>query len=276
MNKLSGYRALVTGASSGIGADIARSLARRGVGLVLVARRDDRLRTLAAELTAAHGVAAEVITADLAAPGAAADVWRRASAGGAPDLLINNAGFGVFQKFGTIAIERELEMLRLNISVVVELAHAFVTAHRDRTPDRPAYLLNVASIAAWQATPHFATYAASKSFVRSFSEAMYFECRDRSVVVSCLCPGGTVTEFHAVSGAGDYGRIANASMLSSATVAEAGVQALLRDKKTLVTGTLNKISCLLTGMLPRGLSSRASMLVLGSPKVHVPQSRTLP
>jgi len=266
MDKLSGYRALVTGASSGIGADIARSLARRGVALVLVARRGDRLRALADELAKDHGVAIDVIAADLATPGAAAEVWQQASRGGDIDILINNAGFGHFREFGAVAVERELEMLRLNIGVVVELAHAFVAANAHRDRRRPAYLMNVASIAAWQATPNFATYAASKAFVRSFSEALFYEQQGRGIVVSCLCPGGTTTEFHAVSGAGDYGRLANASMLSSADVAEAGVRALLGGKKTLVTGALNKVACTLTGMSPRGLASRASRWVMGLPK----------
>lgn len=266
MSKLTNYRALVTGASSGIGADLARALARRGVALVLVARREDRLRELAAELTNAHGVATEVIAADLTAPGATSEVWRRAAAGGSIDILINNAGFGHFRRFGATSLERELDMLRLNISAVVELSHAFVTAHADRSRDRPAYLMNVASIAAWQATPHFATYAASKAFVRSFSEALHYEQRDRGIVVSCLCPGGTTSEFQAISGAGDYGKIANASMLSSEEVAEAGVRALLSGKKTLVTGVLNKVACLFTGMMPRWMSSQASMFVMGPPK----------
>ncbi len=276
MGELSGYRALITGASSGIGADIARALARRGATLVVVARRDDRLRTLAAELTAAHGVAVEVIAADLTAAGAAAEVWRAALATGPVDILINNAGFGHFRPFGAVAIARELEMVQLNVAVVVELAHAFVAAHVGRDPARPAYLMNVSSIAAWQATPNFATYAASKAFVRNFSEALYYEQRGRGVQVSCLCPGGTTTDFHAVAGAGNYGKLANASMLSAAAVAEQGVRALLRGKKTLVTGVLNKIACFFTGLLPRWIASRASVFVMGRPRTDALPARTTP
>lgn len=266
MGELSGYRALVTGASSGIGAEIARALARRGARLVVVARREDRLRALAAELTAEHGVEVEVVTADLGAPGGALEAWQRATAGGAIDVLINNAGFGHFRPFGSVAAERELAMLQLNVAAVVELAHAFVAAHAGRAPERPAYLMNVSSIAAWQATPNFATYAASKAFVRNFSEALHYEQRGRGVVVSCLCPGGTVTDFHAIAGAGDYGWLANASMLPAATVAEKGVRALLRGKKTLVTGVLNKLACFFTGLSPRWLASRASVFVMGAPR----------
>jgi uncharacterized protein len=267
VGELSGLRALVTGASSGIGAEIARALARRGANVVLAARRTDKLDALAAELREAHGIAAEVITADLAVPGAAGALWERATAGGrAVDVLINNAGFGHFRPFGTVAVARESEMLQLNVVALVELAHAFVTAHRERPPEKPAYLMNVASIAAWQAVPNFSTYAASKTFVRSFSEALYYEQRGRAVRVHCLCPGGTVTDFHATAGAGNYGKLANASMLPAADVAEAGVRAMLRGKKTLVTGVLNKLSAFFTGMLPRWLASRASMFVMGKPR----------
>jgi short-subunit dehydrogenase len=266
MGELNGQRALVTGASGGIGAEIARALARRGAALVLCARRAAELEQLAAELRTDHGVTAEVIVADLSVAGAAMAVWRQAAAGGAVDVLINNAGFGHFRPFGDIALERETEMLRLNIIALVELSHAFVDAHRDRSRERPAYLMNVASIAAWQPVPHFATYAASKVFVRNFSEALYLEQKGKGVRVHCLCPGGTHSDFHATAGAGDYGAIANASMLPAAAVAEKGVRAMLRGKKTLVTGVLNKISCFFTGLMPRGLTSRASMIVMGKPK----------
>ncbi len=274
MSELSGYRALVTGASAGIGAEIARSLARRGAALVLTARRGPELEALAAELRAAHAVAVEVLVADLAAPDAARPLWERATAGGAVDILVNNAGFGHFRPFGEVAVTREAEMLRLNILTVVELGHAFVTAHRDRPPGRPAYLLNVASMAAWQPVPNFSTYAASKVFVRNWSEALTLEQRGTGIRVTCLCPGGTVTEFHATAGAGNYGRLANASMLPAAAVAEAGVRALLRGKKTVVTGVLNKLSCFLTGLAPRWLSSRASTWVMGKPRRDALPART--
>ena len=274
MSELSGYRALVTGASAGIGAEIARSLARRGAALVLTARRGPELEALAAALRAAHAVAVEVLVADLAAPDAARPLWERATAGGAVDILVNNAGFGHFRPFGEVAVTREAEMLRLNILTVVELGHAFVTAHRDRPPGRPAYLLNVASMAAWQPVPNFSTYAASKVFVRNWSEALTLEQRGTGIRVTCLCPGGTVTEFHATAGAGNYGRLANASMLPAAAVAEAGVRALLRGKKTVVTGVLNKLSCFLTGLAPRWLSSRASTWVMGKPRRDALPART--
>ena len=277
MGELSGYRALVTGASSGIGADIARALARRDCALVLCARREDRLAALADELRGAHGITVDVIAADLTAPGAVPAVWQRALERAPVDILINNAGFGHFRRFGEVPVARELEMLQLNINAVVELAHAFVAAHPRRDRNRPAYLMNVSSIAAWQATPNFATYAASKAFVRNFSEALHYEHRDGGIVVSCLCPGGTITDFHAIAGAGDYGWLANASMLPAAAVAERGVRAMLRGKKTVVTGVLNKLACFFTGLSPRGLASRASMVIMGAPRPGaLPERATTP
>ncbi len=272
MDALRGHRALVTGASSGIGADVARALASRGAQLVLTARRADRLEALAAELRAAHGVTVEVIALDLGAPGAAAALWDAATATGAVDVLINNAGFGHFRPFDSVEPARDAEMLRLNIVALVELCHRLVAAI---PAGRPGWIMNVASIAAWQATPNFATYAASKAFVRNFSEALFYELRPRGIKVHCLCPGGTHTEFHASAGAGDYGAIARASMLPSAAVAERGVRALLRGKKTLVTGVMNKLSCFFTGMLPRWLSSRASSVVLGPPRTAQLPDRAL-
>jgi len=268
MRQLAGHRGLVTGASSGIGADIARSLASRGADLVISARRIDRLETLAAELRAQHQVKVEIVAADLGATDGAANLWAAATKGGPIDVLVNNAGFGHFRPFADVVLERDSEMLQLNITSLVELCHRFVAQARK------GWILNVASIAAWQAAPNFATYGASKAFVRNFSEALHYELAPRGIGVTCLCPGGTHTEFHALAGAGDYGAVARASMLPSATVAEKGVRAMLRGKKTLVTGLLNKLACFFTGLAPRGLSSRASTIILGAPKNAALPERT--
>jgi uncharacterized protein len=257
---LADHRALVTGASSGIGAAVARSLAARGADLVLTARRGDLLAQLAAELRTRDGVTVDVIEADLGQPGVTDDVWRAATDSRPIDILVNNAGFGHLRPFGEVPLVRERELLQVNVIALVELTHHFVTAHR---PGRRAYVLNVASIAAWQAVPWFAAYASSKAYVRDFSEAIHYELAPRGIGVTCLCPGGTRTDFHALAGSGNYGWLANASMLSAERVAEIGVRAMLRGKKTVVTGLLNKIACFLTSLAPRGLASRASVLVMG-------------
>ena len=257
---LADHRALVTGASSGIGAAIARQLAARGADLVITARRGDLLTQLAADLRAAHGVTVDVVEADLGQPGATDALWRAATAARPVDILVNNAGFGHLRPFGEVPLDRERELLQVNVLSIVELSHHFVAAHR---PPRRGHVLNVSSIAAWQAVPWFAAYASSKAFVRDFSEAIHYELAPRGIAVTCLCPGGTRTDFHAVAGSGNYGWLANASMLSAERVAEIGVRAMLRGKKTVVTGVLNKIACFLTSLSPRGLASRVSVLVMG-------------
>jgi short-subunit dehydrogenase len=263
MRQLGGHRALVTGASSGIGADLARSLASRGADLAITARRADRLDALAAALRETHNVQVDVIALDLGEAGAAEQLWKLATTDRPVDILINNAGFGHFRPFDSVPSARDAEMIQLNVTAVVALCHLFLDA---LPKDAPGWIMNVASIAAWQAAPNFATYGATKMFVRGFSEALHYEMKPRGVRVTCLCPGGTHTEFHAVAGAGEYGAIARASMLPSAKVAEAGVRAMLRGKKTLVTGLLNKLACFFTGLSPRGVSSRASMFILGAPR----------
>lgn len=266
---LGGHRALVTGASSGIGVDIARALAARGCDLVITARRADRLEAVADELRKLN-VNVEVIAHDLGAPGGAAAVWAAATNNAKIDVLINNAGFGYFRAFADVDAARDAEMLQLNVAAVVELCHYFV---RDLPAPAPGWILNVASIAAWQAAPNFATYGATKAFVRNFSEALHYEVKPR-IKVSCLCPGGTHTEFHAAAGAGDYGWLARKSMLPSDVVAEKGVRAMLRGKKTLVTGVLNKLSCFFASLSHRGMASRASYLVLGKPRLALPERTT--
>ena len=261
---LAGRRALVTGASSGIGAAIAERLAARGAGIVLTARRADRLRGAADQLAVAHGVAVETIACDLGRPDGAATVWRDATAGGTVDILVNNAGFGYFRPFTTAEWSRDAELLQLNITSLVELCHHFIAHHRGRS--EPAHVLNVASTTAFQPVPNFAVYASSKAFVRYFSEALHHEVKGTNLSITCLCPGSTTTEFHAAAGAGNYGRLANASMLPAADVAEAGVKAMLRGKRTLVTGFMNKLSCSLVKLLPSGLAAKSAMWVMGRPR----------
>jgi short-subunit dehydrogenase len=271
---LAGRRAIVTGASGGIGLAIAGVLARRGADLVITARRDDRLRAVAEQLTSVHGVRVDVLAADLGHAGGAAAMWDRAIASGAVDILVNNAGFGYYRPFATADWTRDAELIQLNITSLVELCHRFVAHHRTSPTPHRVHLLNVASTAAYQSIPNFAVYASSKAFVRNFTEALHYELRRTSITATCLCPGGTTTEFHAAAGAGDYGRIANASMLPADRVAELGVRAMLRGKKTLVTGFLNKLSCFFVGLAPRGLSSRSASWLMGAPRPGALPART--
>lgn len=251
---------LVTGCSSGIGRACVERFAAEGWRVVATARRPESI----ADLASASVTTLRLDVDDSAS--IARGVSEAVERVGPIDVLVNNAGFGVYRAFVDIEPARDAELIQLNVAALVELSHAFAAAHRGRARDAaPAYLMNVASVVAWQAIPHFATYAASKAFVRSFSEALHYELAPHGIVVTCLCPGGTHSEFHAIAGAGPKQGLAAAAMLSSAEVAERGVAAMLRGKKTLVTGALNKLSCFFTGLAPRGLASRASARVLGPP-----------
>ena len=250
---LAGKRALVTGASSGIGAAIARELHARGAKLVLTARRRSALDALAAELGGA-----EVIVGDLGQPGGAASVWSAASSTPV-DILINNAGFGYFRPFAEVDWHRDAELVQLNITSLVELSRHFVA---QRTG---SYLVNIASIGAYQSVPNMALYAASKAFVRNFSEGLHDELRG-TTAVTCICPGGTKTEFHAVAGAGNYGWVANLSMMTAEEVARISVRAMLAGRRTVIPGFMNKLSCFGVRLVPRRLASWMARRVLGKPR----------
>jgi hypothetical protein len=188
-----GMTALVTGASSGIGAAIARRLAGEGVDLLLVARSEAKLQELAAAITSDYGVRATALPLDLSKPGCgdALRSWTKAH-GVVVDVLVNNAGFGAYGAFETIAADRDQAMLAVNTAAVVDLTHAFLPGMLER---RCGAVLNIASAVAFQPGPYMAVYAASKSFVLSFSEALWAECRRHGVHVAALCPGAVETQF---------------------------------------------------------------------------------
>lgn len=265
---LMGKRALVTGASSGIGAAIARELAALGVDLVLTARRRDALDAVA---STCQGVKVEIVTADLGKPDAARTLWQAATIGGPIDILINNAGFGYFRRFDEVDWARDAELVQLNMTSLVSLARSFVDARRASTA--PAHMLNIASTGAYQSVPNMALYAASKAFVRNFSEALHDEHHGTPLSVTCVCPGGTATAFHAASGGGDYSWIANASTKSPEFVAHAAILAMRRGQRTVVPGLFNKLSCFGVRFLTRRFASRVATHVLGQPRFALPTRR---
>jgi len=265
----SGKRALVTGASSGIGAAIARELAKLGFDLVLTARRRDALEAVAATC---HGVEVQIVTSDLGKPDAAQALWAEATTGGPIDVLINNAGFGYFRRFEAVDWARDAELIQLNMTSLVALARCFVDAHKKSTV--PAHMVNIASTGAYQSVPNMALYAASKAFVRNFSEALHDEHRGTPLSVTCICPGGTETAFHAASGGGDYSWIATASTKSAEFVAHAAIRAMSSRKRTVVPGLLNKLSCFGVRFLTRRFASRVATQVLGKPRFALPLRRT--
>ncbi|HEU4730990.1 MAG TPA: SDR family oxidoreductase [Kofleriaceae bacterium] len=273
MSELTGKRALVTGASSGIGAAIANELAARGVDLVLTGRRRDALDAVAAACIA-RGARADTITTDLGVPGAASALWTAARAVAPIDILINNAGFGYFRPFSAVDWKRDAELLQLNITSLVELSRRFLDDRGGDPARGRAYLVNIASIGAYQSVPHMAVYAASKAFVRNFTEALHDELRGSPISATCVCPGGTRTGFHAAAGAGDYSWIANSSMMSAQAVARITVDAMRKGKRNVVPGVANKLACWSVRLVSRRIASWMSGLVLGKPKRAELPSRT--
>lgn len=253
-----GY-ALVTGASSGIGVDLARELARKGYPLLLVARRRERLEALAEELKKAHGVDVAVLAQDLAAPGAAVALRGAVRAGGwSVEVLVNNAGHGMQGRFLDMDIAAVEGMFQLNVTALTHLTQLFA---REMVARGHGYILNVASAAAFLPSPYVAAYAATKAYVHSFSEALRYELRDSGVSLTTLYPGITATEFNAVAHAKTPPAM-NLSILSAEEVARVGVRAMFARRRALVPGLINKLNALFCALLPRGLVVRMAGLLL--------------
>ncbi len=244
--------ALVTGASSGIGEALARRLAQAKRNLVLVARRVERLDALAAGLAREHGVQAHVIAQDLAAPGAVGtlldEVGRR---GLAVDYLVNNAGFGTVGRFADLPVERELEEIRLNISALVALTGRCLPGMVQRGH---GVVMNISSVAGFAPSPYMATYSATKAFVLSFTEAIAAELRGTGVVVLCVCPGFTRTEFQDKA-AVDTGSVPGFAWMSADAVA-AEALAAVGKRTVLVNGTLNSLMTSTLKLVPRAVLTR--------------------
>ncbi len=230
--------ALVTGASSGLGAEFGRLLAQAGVQLILVARREDHLRALAAELHKAHGVRVEVLAMDLGEVGAPDRLYQRVQALGLQvDLLVNNAGFGTFGPFLDQEEARERAMLELDVHVPLALTRRFGS---DMVKRRLGWILQVASIGAYQPCPLYASYGAAKAFILNWGEALHHEWKDHGVTVTVLSPGVTATEFFQVAGQTPtlYQRL---TMMDPATAAGVGLRALARKRLSVVPGMVNKM-----------------------------------
>ncbi|MBI4705117.1 MAG: SDR family oxidoreductase [Deltaproteobacteria bacterium] len=245
--EVAGRWALVTGASSGLGVDFARELARRGCHLVLVARREERLRAVADELRREHGVAVEVVAIDLAERAAPETLHRRVGElGYAVDVLVNNAGLGVYGRFLNVPPERSQQILDVDVAALVLLTRLFAGDMVERGFGR---ILQVSSIGAFQPTPTYACYAAAKSFVLHFGEALHRELRGTGVSCTVICPGVSATEFFATAGQERtlYQRL---YMMPSAAVARAGIEAMLAGRAVVIPGFANRLNALLVRLLP--------------------------
>jgi uncharacterized protein len=247
-----GRRALITGASAGIGAAFAEQLAARGMDLVLNARRADRLRSLAERLSSAYSVNVAVAEEDLSRDGAAEQLWSQAREQGPIHLLVNNAGFGAHGEFHEMDLARQSEMVRLNCTALLELAHLALGPMRDRADGG---IINVSSIAAFQPVPGLAVYAASKAFVLSLSEALWSENRDAGVRILALCPGRTPTEFQEIAGTGSAEGAFG--VRTADQVVLAALKALERGRSYEVPGTENYLATWLVRILPRSAITRA-------------------
>jgi uncharacterized protein len=251
-----GKTALITGASSGIGYELAKYFAADGANLVLVARDAARLTQIARELQSAYAVSANVIPADLSRAEAPAEIHREAERSSlAIDYLVNNAGFGTLGAFADTDLKTELDMIQVNMVSLVHLTKLFLPGMRSR---RSGGILNVASTAAFQPGPLMSIYYASKAFVLSFTEAIADELRGTGITVTALCPGPTATDFPRRAHIENI-RLMKSSpmgMMTASEVARIGYRGFLKGKVIVIPGLMNKIVVQSVRISPRAAVRR--------------------
>lgn len=254
MNEHRNKTVLVTGASSGIGEAFAHEFARRGAHLVLAARSERKLHRIAEELTKNHGVRVTVVPVDLATRSGTQELYQRTvDEKITVDLLVNNAGFATHGFFDRQPLDRQYDEVLLNVGTVVEMTHRFIQGMVARGTGT---IINVASTAAFFPVPYMATYAATKAFVLSFSEALWEENRKRGIRVLALCPGATETGFFQVVGTEKAGVGKRATPQA---VAQAALRALARKRSFVVQGGANRVFTI----LPRFFSRRMTVRITG-------------
>jgi short-subunit dehydrogenase len=244
--------ALITGASKGIGKAIAFQLAAKGNDLILVARSEQLLQAVAEEIKKAHKVSVDFFAIDLAEQGAAQKLYNWCSEKGySISVLVNNAGYGLSGKFDTYSLSDHLQMMQVNINAVVELTHLFLPQLKQQAS---AYILNIASSAAYQAVPYLSVYAASKAFVLQFSRGLNYELKNTSVSVTCISPGSTDTDFATRANVGEKGmKAAKKVNMTPEDVAKIAVDAMYAKKREVITGLLNKLGAFFVWLLPKRL-----------------------
>ena len=250
--------ALITGGSGGIGLELAKVLARNGFDIVLVARKRDTLEGAAGQLEGKFNVTAHVFAADLRreeAPQAIFDFLRNENI--PIEILVNNAGFGLGGEFAETDINRELEMIQVNIAALTQLTKLFLPAMIKRKSGR---ILNVASTAAFQPGPLMSVYYATKAYVLSFSEALAEELRESGVTVTTLCPGPTKTDFASTAQVGHSRLFTLFGVADAASVAEFGYQAMMQGKRVAIPGIRNKLVAEGHRFFPRGLLTKVARM----------------
>jgi len=245
--------ALITGASSGIGLELAKCFARNGYDLVLVARREDKLRDLQSTLEARHGIRAKVLYADLSDSNAPQQIFQTLlDEKIAIEILVNNAGFATYGLFIETDLDTELQLLQVNITALTHLTKLFLPPMIEK---RRGKILNVASIVAFQPGPLMAVYYASKAYVLSFSEALSEELEGSGVSVTCLCPGATQSSLQERAAMKDS-KLAHVQLMDAATVARWGYRALMRGQRVTIPGTKNQVFAFAPRFLPRSWSAK--------------------
>jgi short-subunit dehydrogenase len=250
--------AVVTGASSGIGRAFAERLARDAWDLVLVARRADRLGELAARLRHGTELRVETLAADLGSAEGVRAVEERIAGEPTLELVVNNAGVGTSGPFAELDRDAEEEEIRLNVVALTRLTHAALAAYRGRGHGS---IVNVSSLAGFQPGPYTATYAATKSFVNSFTQAVAEELRGSGIRLQLLCPGFTRTEFQEVAGVRTEG-IPSFAWMEPSTVVEASLEGLRRGDLLVIPGGGNKVLGTVLRALPSSVARRAGGLLL--------------
>lgn len=253
MKQLQKY-ALITGASKGIGRSIALLLAEAGYNVLLVARAEAELQQLAELIQSRYPVEASYLAADLSTESATDAVthWCN-SVTQSISVLINNAGYGLWGDFESLGLAEQQNMLQLNIGAVVNITHHLLPVLRKQPR---AYILNIASTAAYQAVPTLALYAASKAFILSYSRALRYELKGTGVSVSCLCPGPTATGFAGRAGMDALADLANKFNMQPLQVAQIGLKGMFNNKAEIIPGFLNKLSAFGARHLPKALIER--------------------
>lgn len=249
MNKqISHQHALITGASSGIGKELAIGLAKRGITSTLVARREQKLVELCQMLKNEYQVNCGYQVCDLSQTGAANDLFSKLEQH--PTILINNAGIGRFGGFTDFELEDHHQTIQLNISALTDLCYKFL--HAAEGKNQQHYIMNIASLAAFVGVPNYAVYSGTKRYVRHFSEVLRYELKGKPISISCICPGGTQTEF--MSGAGQIMKEGSDKvMMDPKDVAEESLKAMFSKKFILVPGMSNKFVSKMGTLIPSGI-----------------------
>jgi len=248
------HTALITGASSGIGLDLARIFAADGHDVILVARSEAKLRELARELESKHGITVHVLPSDLSKADTPQRLFDAVAAKGlAVDILANNAGLGTTGKFLETDFTTELETIQVNVTALTHLTKLFLPPMVQRGQGR---ILNVASTAAFQPGPLMAVYYATKAYVLSFSEAIAEELGGTGVTVTALCPGPTATGFQKKANMGSLNLLHVMKPVSSMEVAQAGYRGLMRGKRVVIPGVKNKIGVQALRVSPRRVATK--------------------